>query len=41
MAMPEAAVDKDGSVIPRQYDIGLTGQVFDVEPEPETCAVEQ
>ncbi len=41
MPMPETAVDKDRSVVFRQNDIGFSGKVFRMKPEPETGTVQQ
>lgn len=38
--MPEAAVDEDDGAVPRQHDVGRSGEVADMESEAIPGAVE-
>ena len=39
--VPEAAMHEHHRPVPRQHDVGLTGEVLHVEPEPVPRAVQQ
>lgn len=41
MAVPKTAVHEHDSPMPRQYDVGVAGQVFAMEPKAQTAGVEQ
>ncbi|BAK74858.1 hypothetical protein NH8B_0009 [Pseudogulbenkiania sp. NH8B] len=39
MAMPEAAMDEDHGLVFRENQIGLAGEVFDMQPVAESCCM--
>ncbi len=41
MPMPEAAVDKDGQLVLGQIEVGSSGDIAPMQPEPKSCSVQR